>query len=94
MGEYTVFTCPDCGYHSDELRWGVGKDNPRIRFLPAHCSKCASFTEVELTGHDVLVDRFTCSQCEAEVTFFEHIESYECPRCGSHKIKLRQSGYW
>lgn len=94
MGEYTIFACPDCGYESERLRWGVGKDNPRIRFLPAHCSKCAIFIEVELTDHDILVDHFTCPGCQSEVAFSEHVESYECPQCGSRKIGLQQAGYW
>lgn len=94
MGEFTVFECPDCGYNSDKIRWGVGSNDPRIRFLPAHCSNCDIFVEVELTGRDILTEIFTCSRCDAAVTFSEHAESYECPRCGSRHITMKQAGYW
>lgn len=94
MGEYTIFECRDCGYRSERIRWGVGSDNPRIRFLPAHCPSCAMFTEVDLTGHDILVDKFSCSRCGSIVSFSEHAEAYECPQCGGRHISLHQDGFW
>lgn len=94
MGEYTIFECPDCGYASDRIRWGVGSSDPRVRFLPAHCSNCEIFTEVELTGRDIFTETFTCSRCDGDVAFSKHVESYECPRCGSKRIGMRLEGYW
>lgn len=94
MGEYTVFECRDCGYRSEKIRWGVGSNDPRRRFLAAHCPSCAIFTEVDLTGRDILVERFCCSRCGSAVTFTEHVETYECPRCNSSNMLLHQEGYW
>lgn len=79
MGEYSIFECRACGYRSERIRWGVGSDDPCLRFLPAHCQECAVFTEVELTGHDILTEKFTCDRCGSEVAFTEHVDHYECP---------------
>ncbi|RJQ43917.1 MAG: hypothetical protein C4534_07330 [Gaiellales bacterium] len=94
MGEFTIIACRACGYRSGRIRWGVGCDDPRARFLPAHCPSCAAFVEVDLTGRDVLNEKFTCPDCGSVVAFTEHVDHFECPRCQSHDISLSQDGYW
>lgn len=94
MGEYSVFECRKCGYKSKQIRWGVGQDDPRFRFLPAHCSQCREIVEVDLTGHDVLIDTFTHSECGTQVLFFQKDQSYACPKCNAPDVRILQKGYW
>lgn len=94
MGEYTTFTCSGCGYRAQRIRWGAGQADPRIRFLPALCTRCRNIIEVELTGRDVLVETFYCGKCSSPVLFFEKGESHECPRCKAPNLGIEQKGYW
>lgn len=94
MGEFTIFECPDCGYRSRTIRWGVGTDDPRIRFLPAQCASCGIYTEVELTDRDILNETFACGDCGGAINFLRQVESFECPRCKSRAVRLHQKGYW
>ncbi|MHB0978541.1 MAG: hypothetical protein ACYC5Q_00415 [Thermoleophilia bacterium] len=95
MGESTIFHCDSCGYESRQIRWGVSVLDPRRRFMPAHCMRCKTYVEVNLTGADILVDEFTCPHCEGEVFFIERSDAYGCPQCGSPNLRLRQGPtYW
>lgn len=95
MGESTTFHCDECGYESKEIRWGVSVVDPRVRFMPAKCSRCREYVEVDLTGADLCVDEFRCRTCGAEVTFIDKATAYGCPKCPSPTIKLRQGpAYW
>lgn len=94
MGEYTEFRCRVCGYHTEKVRWGAGQNDARIRFLPAFCYKCRNIVEVELTGRDVLMEKFTCSNCESQVFFLKKGKAYDCPRCGATNLQIVQEGYW
>jgi len=63
--------------------------------MPAHCMRCKTYVEVNLTGADILVDEFTCPHCEGEVFFVDRSDSYGCPQCGSSELRLRQGPtYW
>jgi predicted RNA-binding Zn-ribbon protein involved in translation (DUF1610 family) len=95
MGESTVFECGSCGYESRTVRWGVGVADPRRRFLPALCLSCQDYVEVDLTGADLVVDEFACDHCGSQVFFVERAASYNCPKCGSANLQLRQGpAYW
>ncbi|GAB4242946.1 MAG: hypothetical protein Kow00129_01730 [Thermoleophilia bacterium] len=95
MGEWTSFSCTSCGYESGSIRWGAGMLDPRIRFLPAECSHCREYVEIDLTGADLVVDTFCCPQCESEVFFVDKKDSYRCPQCGAENVRLSQGqGYW
>lgn len=95
MGESTIFQCATCGYESPTIRWGVSMEDPRRRFMPAECLSCRSYVEVDLTGADLVVDRLSCGACGAPVFFIEKAETYACPRCASHHVRIRQGpGYW
>lgn len=95
MGESTTFQCDECGYESQEIRWGVSVLDPRRRFMPALCMKCRTYVEVDLTNADLCVDKFHCAACGTEVTFIDRATSYGCPRCKSPNMKLRQGpDYW
>jgi len=94
MGEYSIFECGACGYKSGRIRWGVGEKNQRIRFLPAVCQHCQELVEVDLTDSDVMFDEFSCEKCDRPVFFFEHSESFACPRCNAPNMSIKQEGYW
>lgn len=95
MGESTTFHCDRCGYTSQEIRWGVSVADPRRRFMPAMCTHCKAYVEVDLTGADLCVDEFRCVVCGSEVTFIDKATSYGCPKCAGPNIRLRQGpAYW
>lgn len=94
MGELTVFQCRKCGYETPEIRWGVGQNDPRLRLMPGLCVTCHEIVEVDLTGRDILVEKFTHDACGSAVFFFKKGESYECPRCGAPDMRILQLGYW
>lgn len=95
MGELTTFRCNACGYVSAAIRWGVSVQDPRRRFLPAHCGKCCSYVEIDLTGADLLVDDFFCPECGTQVFFLQEAATYSCPSCGSKEMHLIQGpSYW
>ncbi|MBK5225924.1 MAG: hypothetical protein JJD96_05050 [Thermoleophilia bacterium] len=94
MGEYSTFECAACGYKSSSIRWGVGENDPRKRFLVGVCHHCKELAEIDLTDHDVMIDQFTCLVCGRPMFFFEKAESYDCPRCGAPNLRIKQEGYW
>lgn len=94
MGETSIFLCEACGYDSGKIRWGVGEDDPALRFLPGVCHHCRELIEVDLSGHDILIETFTCATCGRPVFFFERAESYDCPRCGAPNLRIKQLDYW
>jgi predicted Zn-ribbon and HTH transcriptional regulator len=94
MGEYTTFVCRDCGYTAERVRWGVSVTDPRVRFMPAYCVECGAIVEVDLTGADLIVDEFTCVKCGCELFFLDKAQSYTCPKCKAHDMKMEQGEYW
>ncbi|MHB1361129.1 MAG: hypothetical protein ACYCW5_00830 [Thermoleophilia bacterium] len=94
MGETSIFECGACGYKSGHIRWGVGENDSSKRFLPGVCRHCREIVEIDLTGHDVLIEHFTCSKCGRPVFFFEKAETFECPRCGAPNLRITQEKYW
>ena len=94
MGENSIFECRSCGYKTPIVRWGVSVNDPRQRFMPALCLHCAAIIEVDLTGRDILVERFTCPDCGSGIIFFERSQSYNCPRCQAPDLTINQEGYW
>jgi predicted RNA-binding Zn-ribbon protein involved in translation (DUF1610 family) len=94
MGEYSIFECSSCGYRSARIRWGVGENDQSMRFLVGICHHCRELVEIDLTKRDIMVDTFTCQECDSPVFFFEKAESYDCPRCGAPNMRIKQDGYW
>lgn len=94
MGEYSIFECEACGYKSGRIRWGVGENDQRIRFLPGLCQHCEELVEIDLTDSDILFDKFSCAKCGRPVFFFERSESFACPRCKAPNMRIKQEGYW
>ena len=89
MGEYTTFTCRECGYSAERIRWGVSVNDPRQRFMPAYCIECGTIVEVDLTGADLMVDEFTCLKCGSELFFLEKARVLHLPEVQGARHEAR-----
>ncbi|TMA72073.1 MAG: hypothetical protein E6J72_20800 [Deltaproteobacteria bacterium] len=92
MGSIVEFTCRSCGFTTEHLRVGWGKEG-RTRFWGGLgvCPACKRLSVVDLSAK---LDMHRCKECQGQLTLLEGLaQDIPCPEC-SKTLRSTNLGVW
>jgi hypothetical protein len=92
MGSIVEFNCRSCGFTTENLRVGWGKEG-RTRFWGGLgvCPTCKRLSVVDLAAK---LDMHRCKECQGQLTLLEGLaQDIPCPEC-SKTLRSTNLGVW